>query len=88
MQADRDYVRVHMTGHTHLVNGMLGEMEKELDQQAFLRIHRSTIVRKDKVRAILRGRFSAPVLELDDGLCLPVGRKYRDAVRSTFNSGV
>jgi two-component system LytT family response regulator/two-component system response regulator AlgR len=85
MQAERDYVRVHMNGHTHLVNGMLGEIEKALGGQAFLRVHRSTIVRKDRVRAVLRGRFSAPVLELDDGHRLPVGRKYRDAVRSAFS---
>jgi two-component system LytT family response regulator/two-component system response regulator AlgR len=88
MEAERDYVRVHMTGHTHLVNAMLGEIEKALDQQAFLRVHRSTIVRKDKVRAVLRGRFSAPVLELDDGHRLPVGRKYRDIVRSAFDAAV
>jgi two-component system LytT family response regulator len=85
MQAERDYVRVHMNGQTHLVNGMLGELEKAVGEEAFLRVHRSAIVRKDKVRAILRGRFSAPVLELDDGLRLPVGRKYRDSVRSAFS---
>lgn len=85
MQAERDYVRVHMNSHAHLVNAMLGDMEKALDEHAFLRVHRSTIVRKDKVRAVLRGRFSAPVLELDDGQRLPVGRKYRDAVRSAFD---
>ena len=88
LEAEREYVRVHMKGHTHLVNAMLGEMEKALDEQAFLRVHRSTIVRKDKVRAVLRGRFSAPVLELDDGHRLPVGRKYRDAVRSAFDFAV
>ena len=88
LEAERDYVRIHMNGHTHLVNAMLGEMEKALDEQAFLRVHRSTIVRKDKVRAVLRGRFSAPVLELDDGHRLPVGRKYRDAVRSAFDFAV
>jgi two-component system, LytTR family, response regulator len=85
LQAERDYVRVHMTGHTHLVNAMLGEIEKALDENVFLRIHRSMIVRKDKVRAILRGRFSTPVLELDDGQRLPVGRKYRDAVQRAFD---
>ena len=85
LQAERDYVRVHMNGHTHLVNAMLGEIEKELDERAFVRIHRSAIVRKDKVRAVLRGRFSTPVLELDDGHRLPVGRKYRDALRLAFD---
>jgi DNA-binding LytR/AlgR family response regulator len=82
--AERDYVRVHTTGQTHLVNAMLSDMEKSLSEESFLRVHRSTIVRKDKVRAVLRGRFSAPVLELDDGHRLPVGRKYRDAVRVAF----
>lgn len=85
LEAERDYVRVHMTGHTHLVNAMLGDMEKALEGQPFLRIHRSAIVRRDKVRAVLRGRFSTPVLELDDGHLLPVGRKYRDAVRAAFD---
>jgi two-component system LytT family response regulator/two-component system response regulator AlgR len=85
LEAERDYVRVHMNGHAHLVNAMLGDMEKLLDEHAFLRVHRSAIVRKDKVRAIVRGRFSAQLLELDDGYRLPVGRKYRDAVRSAFN---
>ena len=86
LEAERDYVRVHMNGEAHLVNAMLGDMEKTLDRQAFLRVHRSAIVRKDRVRAVLRGRFSAPMLELDDGHCVPVGRKYRDAVRAAFDS--
>jgi DNA-binding LytR/AlgR family response regulator len=85
LEAEGDYVRVHMNGHAHVVSAMLGDMEKLLDEQAFLRVHRSAIVRKDKVRAVLRGRFSATVLELDDGYRLPVGRKYRDAVRSAFD---
>jgi DNA-binding LytR/AlgR family response regulator len=85
MEAERDYVRVHMNGQVHLVNALLGDMEKALDGDAFLRVHRSAIVRKDKVQGVVRGRFSAPVLILDDGHQLPVGRKYRDAVRSAFD---
>jgi len=86
LEAERDYVRVHMDGHSHLVNAMLGDMEKALEGQAFLRVHRSAIVQTTKVRAISRGRFSTPVLELDDGHRVPVGRKYRDAVRAAFDS--
>ncbi len=88
LEAERDYVRVHLNGRSLLVNAMLGDMEKALDGEVFLRVHRSAIVRKDKVRAVLRGRFSAPVLELDDGHQVPVGRKYRDAVQSAFNPEV
>ena len=88
LEAERDYVRVHMNGHTHLVSATLGEMEKALEGQSFLRVHRSAIVRTDRVRAISRGRFSTPVLELDDGERVPVGRKYRDAVRTAFDVSV
>src|SRR5918994_3752041 len=35
LQAERDYVRVHMDGQAHLVNGLLGDMEKALDKEAF-----------------------------------------------------
>ena len=86
LEAERDYVRIHMNGHTHLVNPMLGDLDKALEGQPFLRVHRSAIVQTNKVRAISRGRFSTPVLELDDGHLLPVGRKYRDAVRSAFGA--
>lgn len=55
-----------MSGQTHLVNSMPGFMEKALEGQPFLRVHRSAVVRTDRVRAISRGRFSTPVLELDD----------------------
>ena len=86
VEADRNYVRVHMNGQAHLVNALLGDMESRLDAEAFLRVHRSAIVRKDKVRAVLRGRFSTPLLELEGGHRLPVGRKYRDAVRTAFET--
>lgn len=86
LEAERDFVRIHTGTHAHLVSALLGEMEKRLDREAFLRVHRSAIVRKDRVRAVRRGRFSTPVLELDDGHCLPVGRKYRDAVREAFDN--
>lgn len=85
LEAERDYVRVHMVGQAPLVNALLGDMEKALEGQPFLRVHRSAVVRMDKVRAISRGRFSTPVLELDDGHRLTVGRKYRDAVRLAFD---
>ena len=87
LEAERDFVRIHTGGQTHLVSALLGDMDKALDRDAFMRIHRSAIVRKDEVRAVLRGRFSSAVLELDDGHRLQVGRKYRDAVRAEFALG-
>lgn len=86
LEAERDFVKVYTTTQTHLVSAMLGEMEATLDAETFLRVHRSAIVRKEKVRAVLRGRFSAPVLELENGQRVPVGRKYRDQVLCAFDA--
>lgn len=86
LQAERDFVRIHSGAGDLLVSASLGEMERQLDKREFARIHRSTIVRKDKVTAVVRGRFSTPVLELDNGARLPVGRKYRDAVRDELDN--
>jgi two-component system, LytTR family, response regulator len=87
LEAERDFVRVHMTGGVHLVSAMLGEMERQLDSSQFVRVHRSAIVRLDNVRAIKRGRFSTPLVELDDGRSLPVGRKYREVVQAALQPG-
>ncbi|HZG46932.1 MAG TPA: LytTR family DNA-binding domain-containing protein [Allosphingosinicella sp.] len=84
LEAERDYVRVHMSGHSHLVKAMLGEMENALDKHVFLRVHRSAIVRRDKVKGVSRGRFSALVLELDGDHRVPVGRKYLNDVQSAL----
>ena len=51
VEAEHDYVRVHMNGQAHLVNALLGDMEKALDEHAFLRVHRSAIVRRTRFAA-------------------------------------
>jgi DNA-binding LytR/AlgR family response regulator len=58
LEAERDFMCVHMNGHSHLVNASLETWKKALDEHAILRVHRSAVVRKDKVRGVLRGRFS------------------------------
>lgn len=87
LEAERDFVRVHMTDQVHLVSAMLGQLEKALDQKAFLRVHRSAIIRKDKVRALVHGRFSTLQAEMEDGCRVSIGRKYRQAIISAFELG-
>jgi two-component system LytT family response regulator len=87
VEAEGDYARIHAGRRTHLVSQRMHALERLLEAREFVRVHRSAIVRRDKVRAVLRGRFSTPLLELDDGHRLPVGRKYREAVRTAFDAG-
>lgn len=84
IEAEKDYVRVHTGGRSYLLHGMIGSLEERLDPKHFLRVHRSAIVRMDRVRSVRRGRYASLDLTLASGHCVRVGRKYGSEVRSRF----
>lgn len=76
LEADGDYVRLHIGRRARLMRARLGDLAGRLDPNRFVRIHRSEIVRHDMVAAIRRhdsGRTSAV---LSDGREVPVSRRY------------
>src|ERR1700738_5055235 len=46
------YACLHVGTRTHLLRRSMAELDQELDQAVFCRIHRSTIVRLDRVRGL------------------------------------
>ena len=79
--AERDYVLLHAHGRAYLLRETMAGMEARLDPDAFLRIHRSSIVPKARitgVRALAYGHVQV-VLASDEKL--RVGRTYVKAVR-------
>ena len=80
LEADGDYVRLHAGKDTHLVRGSLTDLHEELDPALFVRIHRSTVVRLDRIREmqpLFHGEYS---VALKDGTRLKLSRGYRAAV--------
>ena len=60
--AEGDYVRIHTAGGEHLLRETMRALEERLRGEAFIRIHRSTLVRVDHVREVRtrgRGRYVA-----------------------------
>lgn len=49
IQAERDYARIYADGREFLYNASLSELERDLPQQDFIRVHRSTMVRMDAI---------------------------------------
>src|SRR5262245_21925085 len=49
IQAEADFARLHVLGHSYLVSRTLRELESRLDEAQFVRIHRSAIVRIDQI---------------------------------------
>lgn len=52
IEAEGNYVRLHMGTQSHLLRETMKGMESALDPSAFVRIHRSTIVNADRIREL------------------------------------
>ncbi|TGX53201.1 LytTR family transcriptional regulator [Sphingomonas gei] len=75
-----DYVEIHTAAGTILADGSLSALGAALPPAAFARVHRTAIVRLDKVRAVRRlGRGDA-LLELAGGATVRLSRRYRPAL--------
>jgi two-component system LytT family response regulator len=82
IEADDVYAAVVSRGKRHLVRTPLDALERSLDPACFARIHRSYIVRLDRVTAIRRDKASGPELVMQGGLSLPVSRRRRAALEA------
>jgi two-component system, LytTR family, response regulator len=66
---------------THLIRERMNVLEEQLDPSEFVRIHRSTIARIDRVHALQMHFNGEYVLRLKDGTALKVSRGRREAVQ-------
>ena len=80
ISAEDNYVRVHTGGRSHLIRGRMAELEKRLDPSRFVRIHRRTIVRHDRIRDVRIDDTGRHMVTLIDGTELRLSRGYRDAL--------
>lgn len=82
IEAAANYVRVHIGSQQYLVRETMNHLEARLDPERFLRIHRSLIVRKDRIKELeplFQGDYSIILL---DGTRLTSSRGYRDRVQA------
>lgn len=79
-EAAGDYVRVHAGGRTHLIDDTMRELEAGLDPGDFVRIHRSTIVRLDRVRELEPSSHGDWLVRLEGGVELRMSRTRRAGV--------
>jgi two-component system, LytTR family, response regulator len=80
IEAAGDYMCVHTDGETHVLRATLRELETQLDPVRFQRVHRSTIVNLDRVKALRSHINGEYFLDLDCGHELKLSRSYRDKV--------
>lgn len=79
IEADGDYVSLHVAERTHLLRGTMAALERQLDPARFLRIHRSTIVQLDRVQELTSDEHGNYEVVLRTGRRLRISRSYKDA---------
>ena len=82
IDAERDYVRLHVEDRTYLLLQTIAGLEKRLDPAKFIRIHRSTILRKDRIKGLRHDGLGVWSAEMDDGEALRIGRTYLPKVKA------
>jgi len=80
VEALKDYVILHTKDAKYTVHSTMKDIYKKLPQSEFLRVHRSYIVRLDKIMAI---EYPNLVLEENKKL-IPISGSYRDELNSRF----
>jgi two-component system LytT family response regulator len=81
LEADGNYVAVVAQGRRHLVRESLQLLESRLDPAEFVRVHRSHVVRIDRIRRLEPCGHGEYELTLADGTRLTSSRSYREQVR-------
>ena len=82
IDAERDYVRLHVGERSYLLLQTIAGLEGKLDPSRFLRIHRSTILRRDRIRGLRHEGLGVWSVELDGGEALRIGRTYLRKVKA------
>jgi len=77
VQAAGNYVELRASGQTIVHRSSIGAAERDLAHHGFVRIHRSTLVQRDRI-----ARVRPHDVILTDGTHLKIGKRYRATLNS------
>ncbi|MFB0872073.1 MULTISPECIES: LytR/AlgR family response regulator transcription factor [unclassified Sphingobium] len=76
IEAERDYMRLHVGKHSYLLHQTISSLEERLDPQMFVRLHRSHIVRRDHIARLRHDGSGVWFAVLADGADIRIGRTF------------
>lgn len=83
IEAQSDHVLFHTKERSFLHRTTMEQLERELASTDLIRVHRSSIVRINAIRAVER-KGKGTVLRLDGGATVAVSASYRSRLRETL----
>jgi two-component system, LytTR family, response regulator len=75
------YACVHVGGETHIIRRTLLELERDLGEERFVRIHRSTLVNLERIRALELQDGGEYEVVLKAGARLRLSRRFRKTLQ-------
>jgi two-component system LytT family response regulator len=84
LEAEGNYVNVHMGTKTHLIRETIGGLEAQLDPKKFLRIHGSAIVRVDCIKELHPWFHGEYRVILHNGIQLTLSRTHRENLQEAL----
>ncbi len=86
IDAERDYVRLHVNGgeerRSYLLLQTIAGLEARLDPAQFIRLHRSAILRRDRIAGLRHEGLGVWSAELADGSTVRIGRTFLARVKA------
>lgn len=82
IDAERDYMRLHVGQRSYLLHQTISALEERLDPERFIRLHRSTIVRRDRIKALKHDGSGVWAADLGNGEEVRIGRTYLEAAKA------
>ncbi|AUW57411.1 DNA-binding response regulator [Sphingobium sp. SCG-1] len=76
IEAERDYMRLHVGDHSYLLHQTISSLEQRLDPAQFIRLHRSHIVRRDHIQRLRHDGSGVWFACLARGEDIRIGRTY------------
>lgn len=82
IDAERDYVRLHVGDRSYLLLQTIAGLEARLDPEQFIRIHRSCILRRDFITGLRHEGLGVWSADVASGEVLRIGRTYLSKVKA------
>jgi two-component system, LytTR family, response regulator len=77
IEAASYYACLHVGRHTHVIRRTLTELERDLGERRFIRIHRSIIVNLDRIQGLELQSGGEYQVALETGVRLRLSRRFR-----------
>lgn len=86
IEAASYYACVHVGRDTHIIRRTLSELERDLGERSFIRIHRSIIVNVDRVRGLELESGGEYQVVLKSGVRLRLSRRFRKRLQDRIGA--